>query len=258
MNVDLLILGICNITKLTYLHKALTNLDKSEFKFNKKILAIDEFDGLTFPDVFKMQYTKTGWSILIDQHKSRNKSMIHGLEEAESEWVFYSEDDIIIDFPKTLNLDYFMKESDGRMPGIISFSFGGTAVDLASNDVKDMAFAEENEIHSTDEYFAYRRIESMRDKYFFEFPAVFVRKDLFLQCLSYASEKYRNHQIEQALSLAWFELDFYKKFYKTTILKREFLNYRKDSALKIMNCRYFSALDPNQGQFIHGGNTNIT
>lgn len=88
MNVDLLILGICNITKLRYLHKALSNLDKSNFKFNKKILAIDEFDGLKFPEVFEMQYTSTGWSILIDQHKSRNKSLIHGLEEAESEWVF--------------------------------------------------------------------------------------------------------------------------------------------------------------------------
>ena len=258
MNVDLLILGICNITKLSYLHKALSNLDKSNFKFNKKILAIDEFDGLKFPEVFKTQYTNTGWSILIDQHKSRNKSLIHGIEEAESEWIFYSEDDIIVNIPKSLNFDDLMKESDGRSPGIISFSFGGTAVNLAENDVKDMAFAEENEIYSNDEYFAYRRIELMRDNYFFEFPAVFVRKDLFLQCLDHASNKYRQYQIEQALSLAWFELNLHKKFYKTSILKREFLEYRKDSALKIMNCRYFSALDPYQGQFIHGGNTNIT
>lgn len=258
MMVDLLILGICNITKLHYLHKSLKSLDSGNFKFSKKILAIDEFDGLKFPEVFNTEYSKAGWTILIDQHKSRNKSMIHGLNEAESEWVFYSEDDIIVDFPKSLKLSDLMKESDGREVGMISFSFGGTAVDLASNDVKDMAYAEENMIFSTDEYHAYRRIESMRDNYFFEFPAVFVRKDLFLKCLEYASENYRQHQIEQALSLAWFELGFHKKFYKTSILKKEFLGYRKDSALKIMNCRYFSALDPFQGQFVHGGNTNIT
>jgi hypothetical protein len=71
-------------------------------------------------------------------------------------------------------------------------------------------------------------------------------------------ENNKNYQIEYGLSLSWFQLDLYKNYYKASILKREFLDFRDTNAMNILNSgRFFKIIDPLQGHFAYGGNTNV-
>lgn len=251
-------MGICHPTKLNYLNQSLDVIDSFESLFNKKILSIDEFNGYTFPQPFKNKFSAKNWEILIDNHMSRSKSMLRGVRSAESEWVFYTEDDIVLDLPENFDLNNFIKNIDGRQPGMFSLTFGGTKHDLSKNDVGDMATAENNQIYSDENVICFRRLEETRDDFFFEFPGLFIRRDLLEQCLVHSLEYNKNYQIEFALSLSWFQLNLDKNFYKASILRKEFLNYRNTDAMKILhNGRFFKIIDPLQGHFAYGGNTNV-
>ena len=251
-------MGICHPSKLTYLNQSLDSVDPIQSVFNKKILAIDEFNGNVFPQPFKKKFSAKDWDIIIDSHMSRSKSMLNAVRAAESEWVFYTEDDIVLELPQDFDLDKFIKIVDGREPGMFSLTFGGTKHDLSKNDVGDLAFAEQNEIYSDDKLFCFRRLEETKDDFFFEFPGLFIRKDLLEKCLVHCMEHNKNCQIEFGLSLSWFQLHLYKNYYKASILKREFLDYRNTNAMNILHHgRFFKTIDPLQGQFAYGGNTNV-
>lgn len=258
MKPDILVMGICHPTKLNYLNQSLDSVDPIAMIFDKKILAIDEFNGHVFPQPFKKKFSAKNWEILIDNHMSRTKSLLHAVESAQSEWVFYTEDDIVLELPINFDLNNFIKIVDGREPGMFSLTFGGTKHDLSKNDVGDMAFAEENEIYSDDNLFCFRRLEETKDDFFFEFPGLFIRKDLLHKCLIHTMEFNKNCQIEYGLSLSWFDLHLYKNYYKASILKRDFLNFRNTNAMNILHHgRLFKIIDPLQGQFAYGGNTNV-
>jgi hypothetical protein len=258
MKPDILVMGICHPTKLTYLNQSLDSVDPIQSIFNKKILAIDEFNGHVFPQPFKKKFTTKNWEILIDNHMSRTKSLLHAVRTAESEWVFYTEDDIVLELPNNFDLNNFIKVVDGREPGMFSLTFGGTKHDLSKNDVGDMVLAEQNEIYSDDKLFCFRRLEETKDDFFFEFPGLFIRKDLLEKCLVHCVEYNKNCQIEFGLSLSWFQLHLYKNYYKASILRREFLEYRNTNAMNILHQgRFFKIIDPLQGQFAYGGNTNV-
>lgn len=258
MKPDILVMGICHPTKLTYLNQSLDSVDPIQNIFNKKILAIDQFNGNVFPKPFKNKFEPKNWHIIIDNHMSRSKSLLNAIRASESEWVFYTEDDIVLELPANFDLNNFIKIVDGREPGMFSLTFGGTKHDLSKNDVGDMAFAEENEIYSDDQLFCFRRLEETKDDFFFEFPGLFIRRDLFEKCLTHCMENNNKCQIEFGLSLSWFELHLYKNYYKASILKRDFLNYRNSNAMDILHKgRFFKIIDPLQGQFAYGGNTNV-
>jgi hypothetical protein len=258
MKPDIIVMGICHPTKLNYLNQSLDSVDPIQSIFNKKILAVDQFNGHVFPQPFKKKFTAKNWEILIDNHMSRTKSMLHAVRAAESEWVFYTEDDIVLELPDNFDFNNFIKVSDGREPGMFSLTFGGTKHDLSVNNVGDMAFAEENEIYSDDKVFCFRRLEETKDDFFFEFPGLFIRRDLLEKCLIHCMENNKNYQIEYGLSLSWFQLHLYKNYYKASILKREFLDFRHADAMNILNSgRFFKIIDPLQGHFAYGGNTNV-
>ena len=233
-------MGICHPGKLNYLNQSLDSIDKYNHIFAKKILAIDQFNGHTFPQPFKKKFTDKNWNIIIDSHMSRSKSILNALRAVESDWVFYTEDDIVLDLPDNFNLNNFIKDIDGRKPGLISLNFGGTKHDLSVNNVGDMAFAEENQIYADDDLICFRRLEDNRDDFFFDFPGLFVRKDVFEKCILHAMEFNKNYQIEFALSLTWFQLEMDKEYYKASILKNEFLDYRRNDAMDIhRKARFF-------------------
>ena len=251
-------MGICHPGKLNYLNQSLDSVDKYNHLFKNKILAIDQFNGNVFPQPFNKKFSAKNWNIIIDNHMSRSRSILHALEAAESEWVFYTEDDITLDLPTDFDLSNFTNDIDGRKPGLISMNFGGTRHDLGINDVGDMAFAEENTIYSNDNLICFKRIEETRDDFFFDFPCLFVRKEVFKKCLLHAMEFNKNCQIEFALSLSWFQLDMDKDYFKASILKKSFLDYRYKDAMDIhRKARFFKIIDPLQGHFAYGGNTNV-
>jgi hypothetical protein len=258
MKPDIIVVGICHPTKLNYLNQSLDSVDPIGSIFDKKILAIDEFNGYVFPQPFKKKFSLKNWKIIIDNHKSRPKSLLNAVQACESEWVFYNEDDIVLELPNDFDLNTFMKVSDGREPGMFSLTFGGTKHNLRMNDVGDMALAEENVIYSDDKFFCFRRLEETRDDFFFEFPGLFIRRDLLEKCLIHCMEHNKGYQIEFALSLSWFQLNLNENYYKASILKREFLDYRTTDAMEILHKgRFFKIIDPLQGHFAYGGNTNV-
>jgi len=258
MKPDILVMGICHPGKLDYLNKSLDSVEPIESIFNKKILAIDQFNGHVFPQPFKKKFTAKNWEILIDNHKSRPKSILHAIQAAESDWVFYTEDDIALEIPNDFDLNNFIIDFDGKQPGMFSLTFGGTQHDLRKNDVGDMAFAEKNMIYSDDELICFKRIEETNDGHFFEFPGLFIRKDLFEKCILHAMEFNKGHQIERGLTYSWFALELDKQYYKASILKKEMLDYREDDAMRIFyKGRFIKILDPLQGHFAYGGDTNV-
>jgi hypothetical protein len=258
LNIDIILMGICHPAKLNYLNQSLDSVDKYNHLFKNKILAIDQFNGHVFPQPFKSKFSAKNWNIIIDNHKSRSKSILNALRAAESDWIFYTEDDIILDLPENFDLSNFTNDIDGRKPGLISLNFGGTKHDLSVNNVGDMAQAEENAIYSDDDLICFRRIEETKDDFFFDFPGLFVKKDVFEKCILHAMEFNKNYQIEYALSLSWFQLEMDKEYFKASILKKDFLNYRNNDAMDIhRKARFFKIIDPLQGQFAYGGNTNV-
>ena len=110
MKPDILLMGICHPGKLAYLNQSLDSVDPIESIFNKKILAIDQFNGHVFPQPFKKKFTAKNWTILIDNHRSRPKSVLHALRTSESEWVFYTEDDIILEIPVDFDFSKYNNE----------------------------------------------------------------------------------------------------------------------------------------------------
>jgi len=258
MKPDALVMGICHPTKLNYLNQSLDSYDQFDNVFDKKMLAIDQFNGHVFPEAFKTKFSNKNWQIIIDNHKSRSKSILNGLNSTSNEWVFYNEDDIVMDLPKNFDFSNFLVNNDGRKPGMFSLTFGGTKHDLGKNDTGDMAYAETNVIFEDDELICFRRIESMKDDFFFEFPGLFIRTDLFISALTHSMKNNQNQQIEFALSRSWFELQLDKEFYKASILRKSFLSYRNNDAMDILHKgRFFNIIDPLQGHFAYGGNTNV-
>lgn len=258
MKPDILLMGICHPGKLAYLNQSLDSVDPIQTLFNKKILAVDQFNGHVFPQPFKKKFSAKDWTILIDSHRSRPKSVLHALNTAESDWVFYTEDDILLEIPVDFDLSKFDKNIDGKELGMLSLNFGGTELDLTKNDVGDIAFAEQNMIYSDDKLICFKRIEETNDGHFFEFPGVFVRKSIFKECLLHAMEFHKRAQIERALTFSWFDLEMGKKYYKASVLKKEVLDYRENNAIEILhNGRFFKTIDPLQGHFAYGGDTHI-
>jgi hypothetical protein len=109
----------------------LDSVDPIQSIFNKKILAIDEFNGHVFPQPFKKKFTTKGWDILIDNHMSRTKSMLNAVRAAESDWVFYTEDDIVLELPSDFDLNNFIKarEEDIKTKMLVN---GEVATDVST------------------------------------------------------------------------------------------------------------------------------
>jgi hypothetical protein len=258
MKPDALILAICHPKKLSMLLSVIPSIDKSKDHFDKRILAVDEFGGMEFPNDLVPGIKSKGWDVLIDNHHSRIKSMLHGVESSESDWIFYSEDDILINLPDSFNFGFLQNiKDDEREMGMLSLTFGGTVHDLGGGNMGDMAFVDQNTIHEDDDAVCFIRIEDMKDSWFFEFPGLFVRKDILQQVLKTATEKWPTSQIEIALTNAWFDLGMEEKYYKASYLKKEFLEYKDSDPMKIISDgRFFEILDPTQGNSQYGGNHN--
>jgi len=256
MKPDIMLMGICHPGKLAYLNQSLDSVDPIQSIFNKKILAIDQFNGHVFPQPFKKKFTTKNWQILIDNHSSRPKSVLHALNESESDWVFYTEDDIVLQIPNDFDLNKFDIEIDDRKLGMLSLNYGGGELNFKNKDLADLSYLEKNIYVSDEKLICFVRDEELNDGHFFEFPGVFVKKELFKACIEDCLKNYVGHQIERALTFSWFNLKYHEKYYKASVLRKEFLEYRYDySVISLNKGRFFEAIDPLQGQFAYGGRT---
>jgi PleD family two-component response regulator len=110
IDITAFIMGTCRPQRLAWLEQTMDYLDSQNFPFVKKILAIDEFDGFTFPKRLDDKFADRGWIIIIDSHKSRVKSMDHAFELIDSEYVFYNEEDVMATMPIPDDLEYIFND----------------------------------------------------------------------------------------------------------------------------------------------------
>lgn len=265
-SISCLILSTCHNSKLRWVQEVAKSIEQNDI-FDQKILAVDEFNGLFFPQRVKKIFQDKNWDIIVDNHMSRTKSMIHGIEKSNNDLLFYSEDDVLLDLPdKNFILEHFKTKIDDRECGFLSMNLGGTNSQITnmggnSNSpykAGDLEFANENIIHKHDNYFSFLRLEKYKNPWFFEFPGLYINKDLLKELLFLANEKFKGYQIEVALSAAWFSGEFDKKYFKASIAKNSLFGIVKEDPMRIHDeCRLLKNLDKTQGAFIYGGNPAI-
>ena len=262
-----LILATCHPSKLRWVQQVEQSIAKNDI-FDEKILAVDEFNSLIFPTRVKKYFEDKGWKVLVDRHKSRTKSMLHGIDEMKSDYIFYSEDDVLIDIPdKQLILDTLNHNIDDRKCGMLSLNLGGTTSTIANMGGSlsnvgtkngDLDYAKENTLFQNDESFSFKRLESMRNAWFYEFPGLFMLKDLMKETIEKSKEQFKGMQIEMALTQAWFHYDFDKTYFKASSARNNFYEILSKNPLEVSNvCRHLENLDKTQGAFIYGGNPSL-
>lgn len=253
MKITAFIMGIAHPDRMRWLLETITHMDQQNFPFAKKIVSIDQFDGHTVDFSTIKSLEDNGWVVLIDNFKSRIASMDRAFNLFDTEYVFYNEDDVKANLPKIEDLEFtFNHEIDGRKCGMISMTLGGTQFDSASNFIGDLKFMEDNKIMGNDEYLIFRRMEEFRNDWFFEFPGLFIRTDLFKTC--HESAKGRRKQIEQSLTDSYFNNWYDKIYYKCSIAKSNALDILLSEPSKVnSDCRLLENLDPHQGNGYFGG-----
>jgi hypothetical protein len=169
------ITGIAHPQRMAWLRETVDYMDSQNFPFKSKLLAIDQFNGhFVKPEEVKY-YESKGWRVLLDTHMSRSKTFDRVLREIDTEFVFYNEDDVRATMPNIEDVEEtFNKTIEGRKCGMISMTLGGTHFDAPSNFIGDLKFMNENLILESDDYIIFRRMESFKNDYFFEFPGLWI------------------------------------------------------------------------------------
>lgn len=262
MNFASMVLAVCHPQKLVWVKQVLDSFDSSEtFKFDKKTIAIDEFNGWRFPNTLHENCRRAGWVVVKDNHKSRPKSMIHAMKFIRQDVVFYHEDDVLVNFPARADVEkiFSLKSPDGRECGICSLNIGGTEAWFSGHSgVGDLELVEKNTLEKFENYFCFLRSEEMRDPHFFEFPGMFVRTDILNKLLAHAMVNCTQMQIEKGLTKAWFDLGFDKKYFKCSVAKNNLPEIVRTAPKEIFKqCRLLTNLDPMQGNSGYFGSHHI-
>jgi hypothetical protein len=262
-----LILATCHASKVRWVQKVEKSISENDI-FDEKVLAVDEFNNMFFPARVKKYFEEKGWKVIIDNHKSRTKSMLNGLAELSTDYVFYSEDDVLVDLPsKEFILDNLKHKIGDLECGMLSLNLGGTTSTISNmggsnsntgSKNGDLDFAKENMIIQNDTSFSFRRLEEKRNAWFYEFPGLFMPRELMADTINKSKEKFKGMQIEMALTSAWFYFNFDKKYYKASVAKNNLLDIlEKNPLLASDNCRHLTNLDKTQGAFVYGGNPSL-
>lgn len=241
-------LVLCTAKRLKYLEDCINSLEPNYF--DQKILSIDEFGNHKFPNELKEKYENLGWELVIDNHQSKLGSLINSLDKVTSDFVFYQEDDIIVNLPdKNFILNQLDTTYTNRQCGWISLNLGGAQTDLKNRVYADLIRCEDNKILSTEEYFSFLREEEVKNDWFFEFPSIFIDKNIFQKNLSIMKNLglYDNYSVEQNLTKIWFQSNMDKQYYKCCVAKnnlKEVLLNTPDSVMQFSS--FIITLDPNQ------------
>ena len=242
-------LVLCTAKRLKYLDQCLNYLHIENY-FDQKILSIDEFGGFKFPQELKEKYENRGWELVIDNHQSKLGSLINSVKRVNCDYVFYQEDDIIVDLPdKNFILNQLNTRFKDRDCGWISLNLGGAKTDLRNRVYADLLDCELNTITSNEKQFIFMREESARNDWFFEFPSIFINNKLFESKLLILEQLrlYDNYSVEQNLTKAWFDTKSDTKYYKCCLSKNNLKQVLLDEPHRMMElCSVITLLDQNQ------------
>lgn len=246
--------------RLQWLKKSIKSIDSLKFKFNKKILSVDLIDDDVLDNIFLNELKDNGWVVDIVRFKNKHLSFKHAVDSSTAEYIFYTEDDIVInnvplEIYNILNIEYKNKKC-----GILSFNLGGSQLRYPYA-FGDMDSIRERIIFKKENIISFVRDENKRNNFFVEFPAMFIKKELISKLLS--EPTIANNFIESELSNRYFSNhsdDVYFKqcmCYDKIIEIMDYLELNKnlpihDADLLMEGCKFYKLLDPNQGGYVGG------
>lgn len=250
-----LIMGICPSQRLEWLKECINHLEKQPFKFDRKIVVLDEFSGNITTEDIKQFLKNKNWEFKIVQYHSRSKTMQEVLKEINEDCVFYIEDDVLLDLPpKEEVMNLFDIMVDDRMCGYVSPQVGGGQYCSGRKIWGDVEFLEKNCVYKSDNFLAFRRMEEYKTNYFITFPCALFRTTILKECINTAIQIFKGMQIEEALTSAYFFNQIDKDYYKVSICRPDTKQKLNEDMKNERMCGFYKTLDPNQGNNFSGGN----
>lgn len=205
--------------------ETLISIDVNNFNFIDKILSIDDFGEGTSINV--EEYCRNNnWEILIDEKKGMVNNQIKALKKIKTEWVLYCEDDVIVE--KLPNIEQIKKLLEKKNNvGIISMTGGGYDSHNNHDEIRKNLI---NDIVKVDGDIFWYRDPLLRNDWFFEFPTMIVKTQIFKDCIDTSLKIFKNIQIEQSYTKSYFHLNYHTKYDRYT-WSRDFtekLDYSKN------------------------------
>lgn len=231
MTFDLLVITTTNLEKQKTALQTIKSIEEKKFPFSKKIISIDDFGNDIYDDLKNYLYNND-WVVDLHPRVGMCENIKIGLNHCTSEWILYSEDDVIVNgLPSVKDFDEIKKNIDREL-GILSLlSSRGTGFLNDKFDVFKREILDNRNYINSENYSVWVRNDFTIDDFFIEFPITFINKELFLNLFNYAYNNLGNIQIEMGLTKAFIDGGFKEKYKKVNYLRPinlsaiEHLNY---------------------------------
>jgi hypothetical protein len=192
----------------------LKSIDDQNFPFEIKILSLDDF-GEAIDQEVKRYTEMNNWKLLISKREGMVKNQLRALNLVQTEWVFYCEDDVIVEkIPTSKKIELLIDAKPNT--GIISFTGGGYDAYNSSNYEKIIKNLQNDIFESGKDEIFWLRDSNLANEWYFEFPTMMVKTDILKQCIDTSLKYFKNLQIEKSYTKSYFYLNFHKSYEKYT------------------------------------------
>ena len=240
MNMDCVLIGTNLKKRFENLKKCSIQLDKYNFK--NKNLSLDFFEENTADD-FSF-FEKNGWNVIKHERKGIFGNLEEGIQNLRSEWVFYCEDDVIVE---KIPSDDEMKiidslKSANRTAGYISLMFGGIEEGRNVREVNEYFKSPKSYKQTSTDSQIFLNQEKFKNDFFISFPVAIFKIKVLKELIEYIKLYKKNVQVEQAFTQAWFETGIHERYLNLCYTKKfEFKNVKLKSV--------FTPLEVHKQQF---------
>ena len=218
-------------SRLHLLDNNINSIEKVNQGFlDKKVLSIDMFKEHPRNMKVFQRYKDLGWDLVTGDstgHRGMLNNILRGLKNiTPTDYIFYVEDDIIIDkLPGRESLDCFNEEKIG----FVCFSsriavLQGPSATTIPQKKKDFINDPKNYKRFGKDLFLIKQ-DFLRDNYYLNFPSAIIKDDLFRSLLDYASKNCHGRGIEIALTKSWFDLKLNDKYRVAIYVKPDTLEH---------------------------------
>jgi hypothetical protein len=205
------------------------SIDKENFGFESKILSIDDF-GEGISEEVKKYTDSNNWTVLMGEPSGMVNNQLRALSIIDDEWVLYCEDDVLVEkLPTKEQLEELHSKVDDI--GLVSLTGGGYMTEMAipghpryspklAEEILDNIKNPDNHVivDGDDATFWYRN-PKFNNGWFFEFPSLFIKTDIFNTCINTSLTRFKGRQIEQSYTMSYFSLGYHEKYKRYTWAK---------------------------------------
>ena len=216
-NFDLLMITTNDLSKQHLFLQVVQSIEKTKFQFVNKIVSIDIINDTPLREDLMLFLKKNNWIIDIHERVGMVNNIQIGLKYCNSDWILYSEDDVIInELPSIKNFESITElRPNNKVLGVLSMlSSRGTMTDSSKFEYFKNLVSDNSNYHHDENFSAWIRTPEIHENYFIEFPVTFIERNLFISLFDYANNNSNGLSIEQGLTKAFFETDLCKKYFK--------------------------------------------